>query len=131
MKTRDYRRLRQVELIHFFVRKYGRKNWRRKLAEAMGVRRSMPSRWLLDDWGGKIQDKMEAWAEEVGFKSHYSDRLKEFHFHVILLHQLLAPAIARRMAIDPRGGPTAMLPFKEHELEEVFAAFGLDSRAPL
>lgn len=127
MKSREYRRLRQIELIRFAIRKFGIGRWKVKLADALGLRRIEMTRWLLDDIGGSIQDRVETWAEGEGFKSVYGAQLDQFKFHVIISHQLMEQAVARNVALGRakrmRG---AALPFDENELTQVFAGLGFD-----
>lgn len=130
MTSRDYRYLRQVELIRFAVAKFGKAHWKKKLADVLGVHANEMGRWLLEDVGGRIQAKVEEWAEQIGFRSHYAEPLAQFRPHVVMLRGILQQAQMRRAALAEtdlkervNGGA---LPLSPGELDQAFAALGLD-----
>lgn len=129
MKSRDYRKLRQIELVRFAIRKYGIRSWRTKLSDALNVSRNEMTRWFLDDYAGRIQDRVEDWAEKEGFRSVYGAQLDQFRFHVIITQQLYDQAFARNVALGRAKRMTgAALPFNDSELVQAFAGLGLDLR---
>lgn len=128
MRTRDYRRLRQVELIRFAIRKYGMNHWRAGLRKAVPISQNDTLRWQYDDIGGNIQEKVEQWAEREGFHSVYdSAPLDTFKLHVLILNGIMEKARARWVAEGKmKRLPGAALPFNTSELEQAFAGLGLD-----
>lgn len=132
MTSLDYRRLRQVELLHFLMQRFGRSKWRAMLAKELGIHRNESGRWLLEDRNGSIQNLVEKWAETVGFHSVYDSSLAQFRHHEILLNQVLGPALTRRDALAASGTlkervNKGALPVNAAELDQLFAALGFDS----
>lgn len=127
MKSRDYRRVRQIELIRFAIAKYGKAHWKVRLAGALGIHKNEMARWLLEDWCGRIEDRVEAWADTQGFRSVYAVHLEPVRHHAILMRQILDRAYARRAAIEKKEPMSnSILPFTEEELDQAFAALGFD-----
>jgi hypothetical protein len=127
VRSRDYRRLRQLELVRYAMQKFGRAHWKVRLAGVIGTHKNETGRWLMEDWSGNIQDRVEAWAEKDGFKSNYGEAMAPFSFHLLLLNKILEGAYARRAALPKHSSLTnAILPLNEDELDQAFAALGYD-----
>lgn len=127
MRSRDYRRVRQIELVRFAIAKFGKPHWKVRLAAALGIHKNEMARWLLEDWCGRIEDRVEAWADTQGFRSVYAVHLEPVRHHAILMQQILARALERRSALERKEPMSnSILPFTEVELDQAFAALGFD-----
>lgn len=127
MNSADYRRLRQAEMIAFFVKTWGHDGWKRHAQKAGGLKyEHAPTRWMTLSSSFTFQQSMEEWTKTLGFRSRYAEALKPFTLHAELLNRLRHTAMPEFRAKHPYVKQDASLPFNEEQLDQLFAALGYD-----